>query len=358
MGGTKYSVTISDASKDGEVVVFSVQTKTNESDGSEQGKVVQRQYDDFEYLLHCLGVKHQMTAIVMPPLPPKPVVLPQDAKEKVSGSVYGDEYLYDCRRLQRFLQDVADHPSFNEDEMLVKFLTEIEAPARAPIRKGVLSSLVNMMDSARYLKFKDVDESFQENRDGINTKLVQTKCCNVAKDRLLESLNKYSCAYGEMAMICRSSFINLDGKEARMLSRFLGQFSEMLDDYKLQSQTVYMITNESIGFCFELYTRYLQACQDMLFVRTCRMVDLDNATKALEKAKPKNKEQLEVAKEDASKEFDRISAESRTEFEVFSERRINQYKDYLCEYTDRRVKHHTSVCATLSKGINELKSLL
>ena len=32
--------------------------------------------------------------------------------------------------------------------------------------------------------------------------------------------------------------------------------------------------------------------QDMLFVRTCRMVDLDNATRALEKAKPKNKEQV------------------------------------------------------------------
>ena len=32
--------------------------------------------------------------------------------------------------------------------------------------------------------------------------------------------------------------------------------------------------------------------QDMLFVRTCRMVDLDYATKALEKAKPKNKEQV------------------------------------------------------------------
>jgi len=359
MTAVKYTITISDASKDGEVIVFSVQTQTNESEASEQGVVVQRQYDDFEYLLHCLGVKHQMTPIVMPPLPPRPVVLPQDSKEKVSGSIYaGDEYLYDCKRLQRFLQDIADHRFFNEDETLKTFLTEAEAPARAPIKKGILNSLVNMFDSARYLHFKDVDELFQERRDGTSAKLVQTKSCNVVKDKLLDSLSRYSTKYGDLAVICRSSFINLDGSESRMISRFLGQFSEMLDEYKLQNQNVYMITNETVGLCFELYSRYMQACQDMLFVRTCRMVDLDNATRALEKAKPKNKEQLEIAQEEAAKEFERQSAESKTEFEYFSELRIRHFKEYIGEYADRRYKHHANVCATLTKGLNELKTLL
>ena len=46
------------------------------------------------------------------------------------------------------------------------------------------------------------------------------------------------------------------------------------------------------------------------------------------------------------------------QFECFSELRIKHYKEYIGEYADRRYKHHANVCATLTKGLNELKSLL
>lgn len=359
---SKYNITISDASKDGEIVKFTVQTKTKESDESEGGKIVLRQYEDFEYLLHCLTTRNDTAAIIIPSLPPKPAAVPANAeskvnvKQNVSRTIGGDEYYKDCKQLQKFIQEIASHPLFQDDENLKKFLTDEEPPVRAAVKRGLLDSFVSIVDNARFQHHKDVDDEFQKRRDNTNGLLLNMKQCHVNKGKMLAAENSFANHLGTTAMTARNS-ATVDTQNSKILTRFLGQFSDVLDELQLKSEKTSFLTDDTAGSIIELYARNLQSCQDMLFRRTCKLVESENATKALEKAKPKNRQQLLTAKEDADKVFEELSDKAGTEFERFTEQRIQSFQTALIELADRHIENHQDTCELLKKAITELKDV-
>ena len=63
----------------------------------------------------------------------------------------------------------------------------------------------------------------------------------------------------------------------------------------------YGYPDEKIGFTTSNLPWYLFSLtffQEMLFRRTCKLVEFENATKALEKAKPKNQEAVSLVNPD------------------------------------------------------------
>lgn len=356
-----HSITVTDATKDGEILKFTIQTKLSEISTSESGKIVLRQYEDLEYLLHNLTTKNDSAGVFIPALPPKPFVAPNqtDAKNKISNSVSqlvkGDEYEQDCKRIQKFLQDLTSHPLFGEDENLKIFLTEEQAPVRAAVKRGLIDSFMTVVDNARFHHFPDTDEEFQRWRDSTNKLLVHIKQLHQIKERLLMTENGHSAAFGNIGKAFRNSNL-MDIQQSKLLMRFIGQYSDTLDEAMTSTQKATYIFEDTIGFCLELYTRYLQAAQEMLFRRTCKLVELDSATKALAKAKPKNKDQLQTTKDEAEKAVEEITQRMKTEFEKFNTARLEYFQKSLSDLVERRVEHHQNTCDALSKVIVELKA--
>jgi len=118
-----------------------------------------------------------------------------------------------------------------------------------------------------------------------------------------------------------------------------------------------MCTNDenTLGFTLELYCRYMEAAREMLFRRTCKLVEFENATKALEKAKPKNQEALQKAKEDAEEAFNTISEDSKKELIRFNQQRVLSLQSSLVQYAESRLKNGRDTYAILAKLVNNLK---
>ncbi|PFX23805.1 Sorting nexin-32, partial [Stylophora pistillata] len=105
--GLSWPVKILDASKDGEIVKFTIQTNIVDESEEEKGVVVLRQYKDLEWLYHCLIAHNNVDGVVIPPLPPKPVttVSAAEAKSKKqlgkdAKNMVADEFSRDCRNME------------------------------------------------------------------------------------------------------------------------------------------------------------------------------------------------------------------------------------------------------------------
>lgn len=124
--------------KNGEITTYAIQAHRT-TDGHKF--VVRRQYEDFEYVSHCLWVAaFPGDGLIMAPLPTKP---PVDAdqvhslsKEKLGAAagLIGDEWNKDCYHLQVWLQLMLNHVVFGRNsDVWDKFLAARDPPARVKV---------------------------------------------------------------------------------------------------------------------------------------------------------------------------------------------------------------------------------
>jgi len=99
----------------------------------------------------------------------------------------------------------------------------------------------------------------------------------------------------------------------------------------------------------------MEAAKEMLFRRTCKLVEFENATKALEKAKPKNQEALQKAKEDAEEAYNAISEIANKEMTRYNRQRVLSLQASLVQYAESRLKNGRDTYAILAKLMNDLK---
>lgn len=117
----------------------------------------------------------------MPPLPPKPALDPKSAEAKsvkqlgpASRSMRGDDFTKECKVLEKYVYSLLCHPVFGVDPHMAEFLEHQNPPIRAKIRKGLFSGVRQSLDS-RKQSTRDVDDSFQKERDWANQYGVQLK---------------------------------------------------------------------------------------------------------------------------------------------------------------------------------------
>lgn len=359
--GPYWAIKVVDARKDGEFVKFTIQTNIVTEGDNEKGVVVLRQYEDLEWLYHCLIAHNNVDGVVIPPLPPKPLTsvsaaearskkqLGKDAKHMVA-----DEFLRDCRNFEKFLQLVILHPAFSKDEDLQKFLQEENPPVRAKVKKGVIESLSRSVSDFRHHNHKDVDEEFQNKRDFVEqyTPLAKETYGNFVK--MVHSQQRVALAVNDFSAAVMTCSANDDDRSKEMKGN-LAIFASSLNGIKESLDVMSTNDDNTLGFTLELYSRYMEAAREMLFRRTCKLVEFENATKALEKAKPKNQEALQKAKDDAETAFKTISEDSKKELVRFNNQRVLSLQSSLIQYSESRLKNGRDTYAILAKLLNSLK---
>lgn len=361
--GLCWTVKVLDASKDGEIVKFTIQTNTGEGTGSEEekGVIVLRQYEDLEWLYHCLMAHNNIDGVVIPPLPPKPVTtvnaaeakskkqLGKDAKHMVA-----DEFSRDCRNLEKFLQLVIAHPAFSKDEDLPKFLKEENPPVRTKVKKGVMESLSKSVSDLRHHNHKDLDDEFQKKRDFVEQYTPLTKETYGNFIKMVHSQQRVALAVADFSGAVMTASA-IDDNSTKELKGNFGTFSSSLNGVKESLDVMSTNDDNTLGFTLELYSRYMEAAREMLFRRTYKMVEFENATKALEKAKPKNQEALQKAKEEAEEAFTNISEVSKKELSRYNRQRVLSLQASLIQYAESRLKNGRDTYAILAKLLNDLK---
>uniref|UniRef100_A0A8C9FLS8 Sorting nexin 6 n=1 Tax=Pavo cristatus TaxID=9049 RepID=A0A8C9FLS8_PAVCR len=89
------------------------------------------------------------------------------------------------------------------------------------------------------------------------------------------------------------------------------------------------------------YLRESQAAKDLLYRRSRSLVDYENANKALDKARAKNKDvlQAETTQQICCQKFEKISESAKQELIDFKTRRVAAFRKNLVELAELELKH-------------------
>nr|XP_044621416.1 sorting nexin-6-like [Equus asinus] len=89
------------------------------------------------------------------------------------------------------------------------------------------------------------------------------------------------------------------------------------------------------------YLRESQAAKDLLYRRSRSLVDYENANKALDKARAKNKDvlQAETSQQLCCQKFEKISESAKQELIDFKTRRVAAFRKNLVELAELELKH-------------------
>ncbi|XP_071486770.1 sorting nexin-5-like [Diadema antillarum] len=357
-----YQVTISDATKNGENINFKIKTLKLEEDQTEV--TVERIYEDFEWLQHCLSTDNDIGGIIMPPLPPKPVASAADtaAKSKKelgeeSTKMKGDEFHKDCRHLEKYLHYVIRHNVLGKDSTLAKFLTEIEPPVRAKVKRGLLSNLTQKMSEVMKGSHQDSDTEFQKDRDRANQVLpIMKDLSRVFKlrtnhlQRLSSALNHFSTALCLVSSAEKDEKL-IEGTQTQLLfARAMEHYAHAVDVFTANHES-------SLGFFLDVYARYAEAEKEMLHRRTVKLVEFDNAVKTLNKANPQKKAVAEEVKDQKEKDFHDISSIARKELQNYNRQRVVEFQKSLVVYAEANIKTARDAYALLAKDLSEMKHI-
>ncbi|XP_028414435.1 sorting nexin-5-like [Dendronephthya gigantea] len=353
-----------EASKDGEVVKYTIQTKEimMGDESEERGHVVVRELDDFEWLDHCIKTQNDISGIIFPPLMTKHHVTALAAENKSkkqlgnkTKSMLGDEFTKECRSLEKYIQLLLVHPMISKDVNLRKFLIDEELPPRVKVKKGILNSLSKTVDEVRFTSHKDINDEFQSRRNFVNKYSTDIKSCTEAFTKMVNSQFKVA---SDLACFANTaSFSITDGVNSKEMNRYLLEFASCLEKSR-ESQNVMAINDEkTLGFTLELYTNYMDGVKSMFLQRTQKLVKLESAQKALQKAKPQNQQELEEAKNTAEEEFQDISEKCEKEFSRFQRQRVLTFQSSLTKFTEAHISNARDTYAMLAKLLSDVKSI-
>ncbi|XP_038067949.1 sorting nexin-5-like [Patiria miniata] len=356
-----YHVQVTGATKNGGFINFDVVTKKLEASGQET--TVQRVYEDFEWLQHCLMTDSDTSGIIMPPVPPRPMASAADAAAKAKREmgtdtkVKGDEFYKHCRSFEKYLQLVVRHSFLGKNESLAKFLTEPEPPVRAKLKNSFLTNLTKAVGEVRKGGHQDLDPTFQKERSTVNevvkimadTSLHFNNVLNIG-ERFSASLNHLSTA------LCLASTASEEGPTSDV-NKLQLHFAKAIEHYS-HGVDIYVANDEkTLGFCLDHYARYLESEKAMLYVRTCKLMEFENATKSLEKAKPLKKEAAEELKEKREKEFNAVSEVAKKEITKFHRQRVVEFQKALILYAEAKIKTARDISALIAKDLSTLKQM-
>uniref|UniRef100_A0A3P9PLM4 Si:dkey-28n18.9 n=1 Tax=Poecilia reticulata TaxID=8081 RepID=A0A3P9PLM4_POERE len=260
-----------EVSQDGDTLTFIIVSQKLSGTGEYH---VDRTYDDFEWLQQHLFAQEDVPGIqgvIFPPLPARPQVNASAKAMKQLGKCARTslrEWQPYCKALETFLRQVAAHSILSKNKAVEVFLTSTEPPGRQKVRRNIFNRLSQAVEEMR--------------KEG-------HKVCIFLLDNLTCSLNTLSAC------------------------RVCVKLSEVFDSIKKNIISVAVNDMNTLGLGLDLDSRYQEAEKEMLFRRTCKLVELENARKNAEKAKPVKKNAMEEVKKAAQGEFEQICKVAKQE---------------------------------------------
>ncbi|CAN7988961.1 unnamed protein product, partial [Ixodes hexagonus] len=262
------------------VVTYTLQSRrVCNDDGTSY--TVQRQYEDFEYLEHCLTTSNREPGLIVPPLPERPaatIEMAQTLSRKQLGpnskALVGDQFSLDCLRLQMYLELLLRHPVYGRDPALEKFLTQKEPAPRVKVKDGILERLASSLETRKE-----------------DHKAFSSVVC--ARQRLCSLLGHIATA---LALALGSNFGNVAPKVPvawdPSCSKLSSSVSMALDGLEHSLGRQCLSERSTLGIHLELYSRYLGSLRETLHCRARLMLDYERCNRDVGKATPDQRHQV------------------------------------------------------------------
>lgn len=357
---SKFKVQVVNAVKDGDTLSFTVES-TKVGDGTT--KVLERIFEDFEWLHHCLITQNNVNGLIIPPLPLKAEIDPKSAENKSrrqlgngTNVLVADEFHKECRNLEKYLQLVLAHEVFGTDHSLIKFLSESEPPIRAKIRKGLIYKLSSAVDEARKGNHKDIDDYFQKMRDWVNNYTTLMRDTSNNYNKMVNAQYRVAGCYCHLSTALTQTGLYKD-EESMKVNRILANLSLSLDDAKHELETLSSNDEKTLGFHLDLYARYMESVREMLFRRTCLLVDYEDANRMLEKAKPHKRQLAEETRDNAWKLYDDSSEVARKELKAFIKERLLSSREGFTTFAESQIRTAQDTYSLLANHLRVIKEM-
>ncbi|KAM9361644.1 sorting nexin-5 [Symphorus nematophorus] len=332
-----HNIKVTEVLKDGDTLTFLIVSQKLSGTGEYH---VDRTYDDFEWLQQHLFSQEEVPGIqgvIFPPLPAKAQVNASAKVMKQLGFLGLGEWQPYCKALETFLQQVATHSILSKNKAVEIFLTSSEPPGRQRVRKNIFNRLSQAVEEMRKEGHKDVDDFFQTERDH---NLVLTGCTKTAAERFLDVVQteqKIAVACGHFSAALHLCVEPGEDPDKQAFSKACVKLSEVFESMKKHMTSVAENDVNTLGFGLDLESRYQEAEKEMLFRRTCKLVEVETARRNAEKAKPVKKAAMEEVKTAAETEFDHIRRVAKQEIERFHAARVEMLQQALVQWCEKQL---------------------
>ncbi|XP_076870673.1 sorting nexin-5 [Brachyhypopomus gauderio] len=354
------SIKISDVSQDGDTLTFAITSQNLSGSG---GVCVFRTYEDFVWLQQSLFSQEDvpgLQGVIFPPLPGKPLSSHSHTQAKVLKQLgflsLGDKWQVYCKALELYLQQVAAHTILSKSKELHSFLSSSESTGKQRIKKGILNRLSQAVEEMRKEGHKDVDELFQSERERTTNLSVLFK---VSTEKFLDVVltkQKLALACGHFSTSLHLC-VNQENPDAVAFSKICLKLSDIIEAMKGKIEKESDNDMSTLGLGLELESRYQEAKREMLFRRTCRLVELDNASKNVDRAKPNKKALMEEVQKATQKDFDLISSVAKQEIGRYRRARVQVLQDFLIGWCENQLSVARESSVLLSQYLEACKGL-
>uniref|UniRef100_A0A4W6G6Y7 Sorting nexin n=1 Tax=Lates calcarifer TaxID=8187 RepID=A0A4W6G6Y7_LATCA len=364
-------VDISDALSERDKVKFTVHTKSTLPNFKQNEFSVVRQHEEFIWLHDSFVENEDYAGYIIPPAPPRPDF--DASREKLQklgegeGSMTKEEFTKMKQELEAeylaifkktvamhevFLCRVAAHPVLRKDLNFHVFLEyNQDLSVRGKNKKEKLEdffkNVVKSADGVLVAGVKDVDDFFEHEKTFLLEYHNRVKDASAKSDRMIRShknaaddINRiasslYTCCVSNRRTLQLLSVVVLQKIEARVAAD---------EDLKLADLLKY-------------YLRESQAAKDLLYRRSRALVDYENANKALDKARAKNRDvlQAETSQQLCCHKFEKISESAKQELIDFKTRRVAAFRKNLVELAELELKHAKGNLQLLQSCLGILK---
>ncbi|XP_048586487.1 sorting nexin-6 isoform X2 [Nematostella vectensis] len=373
------NVDISDALSERDRVKFTVHTKTTLPDFKESDFSVVREHEEFVWLHDRCVENEEYAGIIIPPAPPKPDFDVSREKLQKLGEGEGNmtkeefqkmkqeleaEYLATFKKTvamhEVFLTRLASHPSLRKDSNFKVFLEyKAELNVRGKNKKeklgGLFKGLAKGVDEVLLSGQKDVDEFFESEKKFLveyHNKLKDS----VRKGDVMTRSHK-NCA--DVYIKISTGIASMGTSEYTGLDKFLNKTGDYFERARKLEGRVASDEDLKMVDLLRYYMRDTEAAKNLLHRRAKCLAEYENANKALDKARMKNKEitAAESAQQNASEKFEHMSEIARQELTDFKARRVQQFRKNLTELVELELKHAKAHHQLLKNTIAALEEL-
>uniref|UniRef100_A0A3Q2QBS5 Sorting nexin 6 n=1 Tax=Fundulus heteroclitus TaxID=8078 RepID=A0A3Q2QBS5_FUNHE len=330
-------VDISDALSERDKVKFTVHTKSTLPNFKQNEFSVVRQHEEFIWLHDSFVENEEYAGYIIPPAPPRPD--------------------FDASREK--LQKLGEGEGSMTKEEFTKMKQELEAEYLAIFKKTVAMHEVFLCRVAAHpILRKDLNfHVFLEYNQDVMTFLLEyhnrAKDASAKCDRMIRS---HKNAADDMNRIA-SSLYTLGTQDSTDLCKFFLKVSELFEKTRKIEARVAADEDLKLADLLKYYLRESQAAKDLLYRRSRALVDYENANKALDKARAKNRDvlQAETNQQLCCHKFEKISESAKQELIDFKTRRVAAFRKNLVELAELELKHAKGNLQLLQSCVGVLK---
>uniref|UniRef100_A0A4W3GR44 Sorting nexin n=1 Tax=Callorhinchus milii TaxID=7868 RepID=A0A4W3GR44_CALMI len=350
-------VDISDALSERDKVKFTVHTKSTLSNFKQIEFSVVRQHEEFVWLHDAFVENEEYAGYIIPPAPPKPDFdASRDKLQKLGegeGSMTKEEFTKMKQELEAeylaifkktvamhevFLCRVAAHPNLRNDLNFHVFLEyNQELSVRGKNKKEKLEdffkNMVKTADEVIVAGVRDVDDFFEHEKTFLLEYHNRIKDAAIKADKLTKS-HKSKCCFSFTPA-------RIHILDCASLWPFFLKVSELFEKTRKIEARVSADEDLKLSDLLRYYLRESQAAKDLLYRRARSLLDYENANKALDRSRAKNKDvfQAESNQQLCCQKFEKLSESAKQELIDFKTRRVAAFRKNLVELAELEVKH-------------------